>query len=360
MKYIYILLLSVLFVCCEERYEPNTENQEPAYVFDALITDQPGPYSIRITKSYGYDKVSEPVEDAIVVVYCSDSSHYRFYYSNDGYYYSDSNEFQATIGMSYQMKVTTSEGTSFVSEWDELLPCPEIDRLSAKDYQAKIITYGSGYHEENDYGIMVMNSSNTNGFTPYYRYKCDIVVQTDQYLPGPSPVEVLIYRPLDSRKMLCLVDANNYSFKTIIDNQLYQTSYVSLYYKNDSLMPSNDYQVRYSGEFVRVKQYSLSKRQYSYWNAINDLQNQTNYLFGQLENEPSGNISSSSNDVKVLGYFCVSAVKEKCMACSLVIKKRGGSSTKSVKTYITDYFPDIDTVTIYDKAKPDFFIQFEN
>lgn len=361
MKHLYIILLTILFVSCEEYYEPDIDKQEPVYVFDALITDQPGPYSIRITKSYGYNKGSEPVEDATVAVYCNDSSHYRFYYNNDGYYYSDSNEFLAIVGKSYQMRVTTSEGTSFISEWDELLPCPDIDYLSAKEYQSKKITSnGSEYFEEVESGIMVMNSSNTDGFTPYYRYKCDIVVQTMQYYPLSIPVEILIYRPLNTTSMLCIVDANKYSSKNITGNQLYQTSYLTFQYQDNSLMPGVEFRLRYCGEFVRVKQYSLSERQYAYWNAINDLQSKTNYLFGQLENEPAGNISSSA-EIKALGYFCVSAVKEKCMAYSMVTQNGWhNSSTKSIREYIPDYFPEIDSVTVYDTIKPDFYIRFEN
>ncbi len=68
-----------MFVCCEEYYEPNIEKQETAYVFDALITDQPGPYHIRITKTNGYSNdTMDVIEDAYVGVKCNDGNYYPF------------------------------------------------------------------------------------------------------------------------------------------------------------------------------------------------------------------------------------------------------------------------------------------
>lgn len=361
MKHLYILLLVILFVSCEEYYEPDIDKQEPAYVFDALITDQHEPYCIRITKSHGYNNGTELVENATVGVNCDDGNYYPFQYSYNGCYYSNPGEFVGEVGKSYQLKVTTSDSALFLSDWEELLPCPDIDYISAKEYQTKKITSnGSEYFEEVESGIMVMNSTNTNGFTPYYRYKCDIVVQTMQYYPLSIPVEILIYRPLNARSMLRIVDANKYSGGIITDNQLYQTPYLTFQYQDESLMPGVEFRLRYCGEFVLVKQYSLSENQYVYWSAINDLQSKTNYLFGQLENEPVGNISSLS-DAKALGYFCVSAVKQKYMAYSLVVQKGWHNSvTKSIREYVPDCFPDIEGIEIYDSIKPDYFIRFEN
>lgn len=351
----------MLFVSCEEHFDPEIGKQNPAYVFDALITDQPEPYCIRITKSYGYNNGSEPVEDAIVGVYCNDSNYYPFHYSDNGCYYPNSQEFVGEVGKSYKMEVTTNDGTLFMSDWEELLPCPDIDRLSAKEYEThKVTSNGSWYSDEVVSGIMVMNTTNTNGFTPYYRYKCDIVVQTSQYYSTIPPVELFIYRRLNARSMLRIVDATKYSSRIIKDNQLYETPHSILQYENGTIMPDVEFKLQYCGEFVLVKQYSLSKNQYTYWNTINEMQSKTSYLFGQLENEPAGNISSNS-DAKILGYFCVSSVKQKYMAYSMVVKKNKNSKvTKSIKEYVPVRFPDIEGIEIFDSTRPDYLIRFEN
>lgn len=354
MKHLYIILLTLIFVSCEEYYEPKVDKQETVYVFDALITDQPGPYYIRITKTDGYSNDTlDVVEDANVGVKCDDGNYYPFTYGENGYYYSDSVQFFGMAGKSYQMQVIANDETSFESEWEEMLPCPDIDELTAMYYETKMIkSNGSSYFDEVESGILLMNNTNTEGYTPFYKYECELTLQTRQYYPGIVPEERYIYRPISSFGTLYLADARQFSGNKIYGNKLFRTPRTMFDFKIDTLIEDREFVIQYYGEFVLVKQLSLSENQYNYWLALNDQQQNNNYLFGQLENQPQNNISCSTGN-KTLGYFCVSAVKEKIRAFSLTYK------FNNIITYNIDYFPHTDTVAYYENEQ-DYTIIFTN
>lgn len=354
MKHLYIIILILAFTSCEEYYEPNIDKQDPAFAFDALITDRPGPYYIRVTTTNGYSNdTMNLVDDANVIVKCSDSCYYSFTYGGKGYYYSDSILFVGEVGKSYQMQVTTKDGDVFTSEWEEMLPCPDIDGLTAIYYETKKIkSNGSAYFDEVESGITVMNNTNASGYTPFYKYECELTLQTRQYYPGIVPEERYVYRPFIPSGSLYIADARQYNGNKIIGNKLFATPRTMFEYRNDTLIPDREFVVHYCGEYILVKQLSLSENQYNYWLALNDQQKENNYLFGQFENQPQGNISCSS-EKKTLGYFCVSAVKESIRAFSLTNK------FNNIVTYDIDYFPHTDTVAFYENEQ-DFTIIFTN
>ena len=354
MRYLKILIAFVLFSGCEEYYQPDINVSEPAYVFEGLITDQPGPYKVKITKIQGYNSKPEPITDAIVRIECSDGHSYRLLYDTTGYYVSDSVSLVGEIGKSYKLVAITSDKKHFTSTSEKLLACPEIEELSGIYYETKrIVKSGSNYFDEIDMGICATNNTNADGFTPYYRYECKVVLQARQHYPGSMPEERYVYRPLDLKEYLFIADARNYNDNKIIGNQLYKTLGRALHAGVDSLVPGmEEFELHNCGEFIHVTQYSLTENQYKYWKAVKDQQENSKYFFGKLENQPVGNIIGESGD-NALGYFCVSAVKQKFCALSLVERK------KTVKKYDIEYFPDTDTIAYYEYPQQ-FSILFDN
>jgi hypothetical protein len=84
MKYIFSLLIALCFlVSCTEQYEIEFDKKDPQLVVEGIITDQPGPYYVRLTLSKSTfesqdsnDTISEtwlldgfkPVVDALVII----------------------------------------------------------------------------------------------------------------------------------------------------------------------------------------------------------------------------------------------------------------------------------------------------
>lgn len=354
MRYLKIIIAIVLLASCEEYFRPDTDVTEPAYVFEGLITDQPGPYIVKITKTYGYNSEIERVTDAKVRIECSDGYTARLKYNPLGYYQTDSATFVGEVGKKYKMVAIFADGLHFESTQDELLPCPDVEEVNGTYFEnKKILTKGDTYYEDIDFGICATNTTNAAGFTPYYRYECKLIIQTRQYYPGTFPEERYVFHPVTPSGTLFIADANNYADNKIIGNQLYKTMNKTMRLGVDSLVPGmSEYEVYNVGEFVRVSQFSMNENQYKFWKAIKDQQESTNYFFGQIENQPIGNIKCNTGE-KALGYFCVSAVKQNFGALGLKV------STKEVRKYDADTFPDTDT-TAYYKIPPDYTIYFDN
>ena len=355
MRYLKIILAVLILVGCEEYFSPDIDEQEAAYVFSGLVTDQPGPYYVKITKTYGYNnsnRTQNPVVNAKVMIKCNDGKKYELFPVQSGYYATSS--FKGKPGKKYQLYVTTSENKIFKSTWEELLPCPDIEEVTAKYYEDKVITTnGSDYFDEIDYGICAMNSTNAAGFTPYYRYECKLIVQIHQYYPAPIPQDRYVYHPITPEGFLFIADANNYADKRIVGNQLYKTKHTLFNIRVDTLIPElPEFELKHRGEYVLVKQYSMDEKQYRFWKAVKDQQESSSYFFGKTENQPEGNMSCESGET-ALGYFCVSAVKQNFGTFSLL------ESAKKVKKYNVGQFPDTDTVAYYDKMQ-DYTVLFEN
>lgn len=356
MRYLKIIIAVLLLAGCEEYFHLDTDATEPIYVFEGLITDQPGPYKVKVTRTNGYndDKTIEVITNARVRIDCSDGKSYNLIIDNSGYYLSDSASLVGEVGKSYMLFVTTSDGKVFESSWEELLPCPDIEEVSAKYYEEKILsTNGSDYFDETDFGICATNTTNATGFTPYYRYECKIVIQIHQYYPGLFPENRYVYHPVTQQGLLFIANANNYTDNRIVGNQLYKTRKKLFNLTVDTLIPEMpEFILQHRGEYVLVKQYSMTESQYKFWNAVKDQQENSNYLFGQIENQPVGNMSCKSGD-RAFGFFGASAVKQNFGAFSLVEK------TRNVMIYNIDSFPDTDTVAYYDHPQ-NYTISFAN
>lgn len=348
MKYIYVLIGIICLCGCEEYYLPNVNANDTIYAFDCLITDQPGPYVIKITKANGYDSNDKYsiVDNADVCIVDNDSMVFKFNYCN-GHYYSDT-DFIAKIGKSYQLRVHMNEGMYFYSEWEELLACPDIIDITADIYTLKKVDNNNRDIVED--GIVIMNTTNAKDHTPYYRYDCKMVMQTMQYYSTPTPIERYIFRPNTTSGSLIITESTDYENSIIEGNNLFNVPRQAFNYEDNNIIPNTPFYVYNSGIYVSVRQYSMSNKQYQYWMSVNDQQKNNNYLFGDIENQPVGNISGSNGEI-ALGYFCVSAIKSKSKAFSL-LKSRA-------KSYDIDYFPQIDTLTILE-TRPDFTIQFYN
>lgn len=358
MKHLKSILLILLFAGCEEYYVPNVDSVQPVYAFEGYITDQPGPYCVKIIKSNGYnaEHQTEFVSDAQVTIECKGGLNYNLTYDSNGCYYTDSAEFIGNIGKSYRLRVKTSDGKEFLSEYEQLLDCPDIEELTAQYYENKVVsTDGMNYFDNIEKGLQVMNTTNTIGFTPYYKYECRLILQSLQYYPAtPASIERYIFRPFSSRGNLYIANAKDYADKRIVGNQLYSTPTIMFHYNDEHLIENMEYEIRNCGEYVRVTQYSMTEAQYNYWKAVKYQVENKNYIFGQIEYQVVGNIQCTNDpEEPALGFFGASAVKTSIRAFCLY------EYNNRVRSIAIDTFPDTDTMVIY-TTKPEFAVTFSN
>ncbi|MCK4701208.1 MAG: DUF4249 domain-containing protein, partial [Bacteroidales bacterium] len=116
---------------CIEPFTPNIDESQESLVIEGQITDQEGYHYINISHTAPYNdphKIPEP--DCQVKVVDNYGNIFEFYESDSGSYRQWLPKDFLNIGTQYKLKVTTADGKTYESDFDELLsPSPPIDRI---------------------------------------------------------------------------------------------------------------------------------------------------------------------------------------------------------------------------------------
>ena len=110
-----ILLSSFLIVSCEKEIDLDLEDQSGKVVIEGNITDQAGPYYVRITKSVAFTQANQypPIEDAQVTLSDDLGQTEMLEYIGNGFY--QTYTFQGQSGRTYTLKVQ-AEGKEYISQ----------------------------------------------------------------------------------------------------------------------------------------------------------------------------------------------------------------------------------------------------
>lgn len=115
MKNIIILaLIATLFTSCEKVIDLNLANVDSKLIIEANITDLPGPYYVKLTKSVNFDQSNNypAVTDAIVVI--SDNTGVIDTLINKGTGVYETSKIQGIEGRTYSLNVI-AEGKSYAA-----------------------------------------------------------------------------------------------------------------------------------------------------------------------------------------------------------------------------------------------------
>lgn len=125
-----LFVLSFSFFSCEKTVTLDTQQTEPVYIIDGLVTNQLTNHRIKISKSQlFYDSGQNPtVTDATVQVTDNEGNNWPFVESEPGLYLSET-AFAGQIGNTYTMTINV-DGQTFTAA-DELAYLHPIDTLIA-------------------------------------------------------------------------------------------------------------------------------------------------------------------------------------------------------------------------------------
>ena len=289
---IYVLLL-IIISGCREPFYPEIGRYENILVIDGLITDQEGPYMVKLSRSYAFDvSFPEPEEGAVVMILDENDGIFEFTEEQAGIYMSTS-LLRGQVGSSYKLIVNTNDQEMYESEWVLLRNVPDIDSITYSLEERPTSDPNQTLHGMN---IMV-NTHDDTGQTRYYRWEW---AETWEILtPITSsfyPDEVRCWQTAGSS--VISIGTSEHLTHDVIQN--YPLQFVST--------ETNKLRIKYS---ILINQYSLSREAYSYWKNLQDITQNTGTLFDPTPAMVTGNISNTSNpDVPVLGIFQASALKK--------------------------------------------------
>lgn len=128
-----LLALVIFFSSCKEVIDLEIDQGPVRLVVDGMITDEQGPYSVRLTNTTSFtDENSVPVvDDALVILKSSIDEIDTLNYTADGVY--QTNFIQGGYGIDYQLYIQTIDGNEYETFPEEIRPMGDIDSLVLLD-----------------------------------------------------------------------------------------------------------------------------------------------------------------------------------------------------------------------------------
>lgn len=350
----YFLLLGA----CITPFEVTNAYHE-SLVIQGLITDQPGPYLVEVSKTKPIHAQLDSdvgVSGASVTISDDEGNSELLVEKNSGKYYTSS--IQGVIGRSYSLQVTLSDGQSFQSSPEKMTPVGDFTILEPQfilnepPNSSRQITTTNGFsihinsevlpEQEGRVWWRVIGTHEILTFPELQIGACfacllepDPITPCSGYIQDPatryfcksnpnSPCYTAIKKIGPCSCCTCWVTQNNdtplISDPRFIANGLVENQFVYFVEAN-----VRNFHQKY---YLEIQQLSISPSMYDFLKKIKIQKGNSSNLFQIPPPKPIGNITSSQ--VEVTGYFAVSAVKSHAV-----------SFTKNDLPY---YLPDMDTL----------------
>jgi hypothetical protein len=302
-----VFLFCVIALCkCIDPYYPQLDKYESLLVVEGLVTDEKIPYEVRLSRTFkSADSIPEKINDATVFITDESGNVARLVNSGDGIYKTDSALFSGQPGKTYSLHIETSDGKKYLSEPCVMLPVPEIDTVYYfKDEEVDNV---SGNYRT---GIMIyLDCDEIVGDEGNLRWEYE---ETWKFKP-PNPKRY----DYVSGSIVQLDNVREYCWKTNNSGEILTHSVIpgqTDFIKKEPVLfiPSGESDrltVQYS---ILIKQYSVSSKEFGFWNNLKQVNETSGGIFDTQPYPVISNIYNTGDpEEKVLGYFKVSAVKQK-------------------------------------------------
>ncbi len=291
---------------CEQAINPKLPNFEKTYSVDGTLSNQPGPYTVKITLTAKYSVdaagLNYPVENATVTISDDSDNTVILTPSAPGQYQSPA-DFTGIVGRKYILAITTANNDQIMSIPELLSPVPEIkDYRIDKDYSSDKFLVG--------HKVSVL-FDDPSGTTNYYRWKWEGVYQFVTQINHP-PFSTTCWRYEHPNAYLNTIDDKYF------DGQEKTQEITEIPY-----FGGNDY-------LVTVYQESLTEDAYNYWELVYRQLYNSGSIFEPPPASIKGNLYCANDPTQlILGFFTVSAISE----MHIKIHRTNDGAVKNLRSY---------------------------
>ncbi len=300
-------MLLLIGMSCEDRYYPEIDRKyEQVLVVDGMISENPGPYTVKLSMSTQLENPQlDPVSGCQVRIADDAGTTETLSETEAGVYQTAADGIRGIPGRSYRLSITTPDGTSYQSDFEKLRSGLPIDSLYAQVEYKSIEDWPydlPGYQ----FYIDVTQLQNDSTYLLWqlqetYKYNADFLIF--------FKYDGILHRVYNH-------DTLHSCYKTNIIPELYLLSTQGLSIQGITHHPllfvgtdSRRLDLRYS---LLVQQYNMSKRAYTYWKNIDEQNSQTGDLYTKQPFQVRGNVHNTSNSTApVFGYFMAAGVSRK-------------------------------------------------
>lgn len=282
--FIYLFILSFVFVSCEDVVDIDLQDGETLYVADAFLTNESTEQLIRLTTTASYFDNSAPpaIKGATVTVTGSDGTLYNFTESLNGYYVwspAFPGDKIDSLGETYTLNITI--GNEFFQATSVLNPVPPIDSIAFE--------FDDDPKDEDD-----------EGYTAEF-FATDIPNRADYYW-------IKAYKNgqrVGGEGNFSLTDKDAAFGDVDIDGRLF------IFPLRVFTINEDDYYYQIN-DTLRVELYSINAETHEFLEAVS-VQTNNGGLFATPPANVYGNIRDANNQPqkKMLGAFNISSVSKK-------------------------------------------------
>lgn len=299
-------ILLITSIGCVDEYWPEIDKYEDLLVVDGMISNKPGPYTVKLSISSSVDNpMYIPYSGATVII--SDQLGNNEFLSEIEYgiYTTSPSGIQGVVGRKYRIEIKTTDNKSYNSPFVKLKSPVGVDSVYAHTEfkpSEDLIHNLAGYQFFLD---TEPAETNKNYFLwdliATYKYKADFKIRyifegTLEPFPKPDSLQIC-YKTYKVQEVFTS-ETGSLSDPVITRFPLH---YVTT--------ETRELSIRYS---LLVNQYSLDSADYQFWNSVRKQNEEQGGLYTNQPYQIRGNVMNVDDpDEPVLGNFTVASVAEK-------------------------------------------------
>ncbi|WOK04763.1 DUF4249 domain-containing protein [Imperialibacter roseus] len=298
------LLSLLLLVGCITPFDPELTDENPKLTVEGLITDQPGPYRVKLSYSTTYTsgnaKSDFTIYDAKVIIKDDAGNEEQLTYTAGGAYETKADGIRGEVGRSYSVRIELANGKNYESKPDYLAAVPEIDTMYAEYRDI------SGEFLQGEFDVFVETKDPENEEN-YYLWRWNNYERLDYcriWRIGAPDAGYITFGTYCCSRCFGITNCpgcvNVGSDKLLDGNTIARVPLLTFPY--DDRLPY----------FVEAEQYALSRAAYEYWQKVAQLTTNSGGVFDRPPITIKGNLFNVNDpEERVHGFFGASGLKMK-------------------------------------------------
>ncbi len=319
----------VPLLSCITPFDPELTDEDAKLTVEGLITDQMGPYRVKLSYSTTYTsgnaKSDFTIYDAKVIIRDDAGNEEKLTYTQGGTYVTSVDGIRGEVGKSYSVRIELANGKVYESTPDYLAAVPEIDTIYAEYRDI------SGEFLQGEFDVF-LETEDPGAEENYYLWRWNNYERLDYcriYTAGSGASKLVTYAVFCCGICFDVVNCpgcvNVAADKLLNGNRISRVQLLTFPY--DDRKPY----------FVEAEQYALSKAAYDYWQKVDHLTTNSGGVFDKPPITIKGNLSNvTDRDERVLGYFGASGLKIK----SVYFSRNGIQANPYRKLWYDDFVED--------------------
>lgn len=292
---------------CKIEYRPSVQSPATGYlVVEGFINCSDGPTTItlsRTLKIYDDSVVDNREHNALVNIEGENNDTYPLYETGDGVYTSSS--LQLNSNEKYRLKIKTSNGKEYLSDFTSYQTTPDIDSLSWQRNSDGVKIYINTHDDQSQTGYFNWKYEETWEFHSSYLSSLKWVYDDKHF-----PVAVAFKYPDQSYDTTIYKCWKSFNSSSIIVGSTQKLSSNHIYFPIMDIEPASEkISVLYS---IKVRQYALSQEAYYYLEKLKKNTEEIGSIFSAQPSQLTGNIHCTTDPSEiVIGYIEASQEKQK-------------------------------------------------